>query len=202
MDLVVTQVLRDYPKAVVMLLTALSQQPWRDTRKCTYRPKSFADFLAFAGIPINHVAVKPVMAEEFYLLIHEPSTADEAERRLAQLFVGDQPLMRAQRSGNDLFCGCAINSVQESKSTIRRVDGAERPFADVMNMVHSIRSGRHHPDGAWWIRAGRHRVVTERVPLTIVAPTVLAHFGVEPPSQMRGAPLAGIGSSGWAATPA
>ena len=38
-------------------------------------------------------------------------------------------------------------------------------------------------------RTGWHRVVTEKVPLTDVAPTILAHFGVAQPAHLRGRPL-------------
>ena len=56
-------------------------------------------------------------------------------------------------------------------------------------MVHTMRSGRHHPDGVLWIGAGHHEVVEERVPLVDIAPTILAHFGVEQPEPMQGRPL-------------
>jgi hypothetical protein len=196
MDRVVTRVLNDYPDAVVMLLTALSQQPWAETTKCTFRPRSFTDFLAFAGVPSGRVEVKPVMAEEFHLLASDPSTTDDVERRLKALFVEDRPLVHVERSGNNLYCGCAITTVEGLESTIHRTtDGVTCRFADLLHMVHSMRSGRHHPDGAWWIRTGQHRVLDQSVPLTAVAPTVLAHFDVELPSAMEGDPLVGLESS-------
>lgn len=37
-----------------------------------------------------------------------------------------------------------------------------------------------------WIRTGDHRTVPERVPLTDVAPTILARFGVPRPEHMKG----------------
>jgi predicted AlkP superfamily phosphohydrolase/phosphomutase len=52
-----------------------------------------------------------------------------------------------------------------------------------------MRSGRHHPDGVLWVRNGRHEVVSEKVPLTDIAPTILEHFGVECPAHMSGRPL-------------
>jgi predicted AlkP superfamily phosphohydrolase/phosphomutase len=56
-------------------------------------------------------------------------------------------------------------------------------------MIHTMRSGRHHPDGALWVRNGRHEVVPGRVPLTDIAPTVLAHYGIDQPDHMEGRPL-------------
>jgi hypothetical protein len=64
-----------------------------------------------------------------------------------------------------------------------------RPFADLFYMIHTMRSGRHHPDGVLWWRTGRHRLLPDRVPLTDIAPTVLDHFGVAAPAPMRGQSL-------------
>ena len=72
---------------------------------------------------------------------------------------------------------------------VRRGTGASREFEEVFYRIHTMRSGRHHPDGVLWDRTGSHRVVPGKVPLTDVAPTLLAHFGVEPPPAMRGRPL-------------
>ncbi len=72
---------------------------------------------------------------------------------------------------------------------LRRSDGARRPFGELFNMVHSMRSGRHHPDGVLWIRNGRHCLVENKIPLTAIAPTILAHFGLRPPPCMKEKPL-------------
>ena len=39
MDLILGRLLRDYPDATLKLCTALSQQPWVETTKCTFRPR-------------------------------------------------------------------------------------------------------------------------------------------------------------------
>jgi hypothetical protein len=81
-----------------------------------------------------------------------------------------------------------VNDPAALDRTVRR-EGAGRRFGELFYMIHTMRSGRHHPDGVLWWRNGRHRVVEERVPLTAVAPTILAHFGVAPPPHMRTLPL-------------
>jgi hypothetical protein len=43
-----------------------------------------------------------------------------------------------------------------------------------------MRSGRHHPAGAFWMRDGSpHRVEREPVALETIAPTILRMFGIE-----------------------
>ncbi len=56
-------------------------------------------------------------------------------------------------------------------------------------MIHTVRSGRHDPTGALWVRNNHHQIVTDKVPLIDVAPTLLAHFGVDQPEHMAGRPL-------------
>jgi hypothetical protein len=186
MDYLLGRLMRDYPQAQLMLCTALSQQAWTDTTKCTFRPTNFEGLLKFAGVTGG--TVKPVMAEEFHLECRDEAAAAQAEQRLAELTVNGEPLMKVQRTGRDLFAGCRVTDVTVLEQRVQH-GGESRAFRDLFYMVHTMRSGRHHPDGVFWVRDGRHRVVDERVPLTAVAPTVLAHFGVSIPARMRQEPL-------------
>jgi hypothetical protein len=77
----------------------------------------------------------------------------------------------------------------QDRPIIRQSDGARQRFSELFNLVHTMRSGRHHPDGVFWVRDGHHHVHRDKVPLTAVAPTLLAHFGVAPPETMREEPL-------------
>ena len=107
------------------------------------------------------------------------------------LVVDDEPLMSVKLEGSSVFAGCrATDTAVLDRSVRRRSEpGAVRRFGDLFYMIHTMRSGRHHPDGVLWVRNGRHQVVRERVPLTDIAPTILAHFGVGIPAHMRGRPL-------------
>ena len=73
--------------------------------------------------------------------------------------------------------------------TLLAESGGGARFDELFYMIHTVRSGRHHADGVLWVRNGRHEVVAEKVPLTDVAPTLLAHFGVAQPDYMGGRPL-------------
>jgi hypothetical protein len=190
MDRLVGRALRDYPDTRIMLCTALSQQPWKETTKCTFRPIRFQSFLDFARVPVAAAQVKPVMAEQFHVQCDTQETAAVAETRIRDLDVDGQPLMIVRRDGANLFTGCRFTDAAVlGRTVIRRDDGAARPFAELFHMIHTLRSGRHHADGAFWVRTGRHRRVADKVPLTDVAPTLLAQFGVRPAASMRGKPL-------------
>jgi len=197
MDRLLGRFMADYPDATLMLCTALSQQTWSDTTKCTYRPRQFETFLEFARVRVEGATIKPVMAEQFHVECFSPQEAELAETRFRDLFVEEEPLMTVRREGSNLFAGCRVtNTAVMDRPVLRRSDGAHRPFGDLFHMVHSMRSGRHHPDGVLWIRPGASGTCprpghTEeiKVPLTAIAPTILAHFGVRPPPYMRANPL-------------
>jgi hypothetical protein len=190
MDQLIGRFLRDYPDAVLMLCTALSQQPWIETTKCTYRPKKFEALFEFARVAVDSSAVKPVMAEQFHVECADEDAAAQTELRFRELVIDDQPLMAVKREGQKVFAGCRVtDQAVLDRPVTRRSDGGRRRFGDLFYMIHSMRSGRHHPDGVLWVRNGRHEVVSEKVPLTDIAPTILDHFGVECPEHMSGRSL-------------
>lgn len=190
MDRLLGRFMADYPDALLMLCTALSQQTWSETTKCTYRPRQFETFLEFARVRVDGASIKPVMAEQFHVECFSSEQAELAENRFRDLFVEEEPLMAVRREGSSLFAGCRVtDTAVMDRPVSRRSDGACKPFGDLFRMVHSMRSGRHHPDGVLWVRNGRHQVVNDKVPLTAVAPTVLTHFGLRPPSYMKEEPL-------------
>jgi hypothetical protein len=190
MDRLLGRFMADYPDARLMLCTALSQQTWTDTTKCTFRPRQFESFLEFARVRVDGASIKPVMAEQFHVECFSPQEAELAETRFRDLFVEEEPLMTIRREGSSLFAGCRVtDTAVMDRPVMRRSDGARRAFGVLFHMVLSMRSGRHHHDGVLWVRNGRHRVAEEKVPLTAVAPTILAHFGLRPPSYMKENPL-------------
>ena len=191
MDALLGRMFRDYPGATLMLCTGLSQQPWLDTTKCTYRPVNFAEFLNYAGVSLPSEAIKPVMAEQFFLECGSADVAQKTQMRLEELRLDGEPLMSVQREGTSLFAGCSITRADVSDSRVRgAADAGTVRFGDFFHMVHSMRSGRHHPDGVFWVRTGKHAVVSQKVALTTIAPTILAKLGVKAPAHMSSAPLA------------
>jgi hypothetical protein len=191
MDRLIRRAMADYPDATLVLCTALSQRPWVETTKCTFRPRSFEALLAFAGIDAGAATVKPVMAEQFHLLFSSAERCAQAEAGLRALSVGERPLMTVRREdATSLFCGCDVNDARAAQqAVVRQPDGARIGFGELFYMIHTMRSGWHDPRGLLWIGGGRHETVKDRVPLTDIAPTVLGLFEVPQPAHMRGASL-------------
>jgi hypothetical protein len=176
----------DFPNARLVFATALSQAPW-DTTKCTYRPRDFDRLLEALGVDPSRVAVEPVMAEEFVLSFPDEATADETMRRIKESRIGDEPLFRSkQNEPLRAWVGCAINDWHAAGQAVATFPGGRRErFDKLFYRIHSIRSGRHHPDGCFWVTSAAPRRVDEKLPLTSVAPTILRLFGVEAPSYMK-----------------
>lgn len=190
MDALLGRMMKDYKDALLILCTALSQQAWRETTKCTYRPKNWEAFLGFAGLPLQNLEVKPVMAEQFHLECSDEESAKQVEDKLGRLTLNGTKIMTTTRNDRSVFAGCALHRhVSNDEQVIRTTDGSMVRFVELFHLVHTMRSGCHHPDGALWVRNGRHRLIEGRVPLTDIAPTVLKHFDVPQPSYMRGEPL-------------
>jgi hypothetical protein len=190
MDRLLGRFMADYPDAILILCTALSQQTWSDTTKCTFRPRQFDTFLEFARVRVDGASIKPVMAEQFHVECFSTEQAELAENHFRDLFIEDEPLMAVRREGSSLFAGCRVTDTAVlDRPVLRRSDGAQRRFGELFHMVHSMRSGRHHPDGVLWICNGHHHIVEDKVPLTAIAPSILAHFGVQRPPCMKEKPL-------------
>ena len=186
-------------EAVVILCTALSQQPcvvYDDSGgKVLYRPRDFRAFLAFAGIDQKH-RVSPVMAEEFHLYVEDRRELERIEALLARLTVDGRPAIRVRaREENGLLLGCGLFHEVPPDARLQRADSAASvPFFDLFYRIEGVKSGMHHPDGILWIRdpARAHHVTEEKVPLTTIAPTVLDLFGVPVPEFMRGGRLKSV----------
>lgn len=190
MDRLLARFMADEPEALLILCTALSQEPWVDTTKQTFRPRDFAALFAFAGIDIDPGAVKPMMAEQFQVELPDAARAARAEAALNDLTIDGQRVLTVQRTAATLQAGCmSARAVTAGEEVRRALDNATRPFHELFYPIHTTRSGRHHRDGVLWIRTGEHRTFPERVPLTDVAPTVLARFGVPQPDYMQGRAL-------------
>ncbi|OBB35357.1 hypothetical protein [Mycobacterium sp. 852002-51961_SCH5331710] len=184
-DQLIGRFLVDFPNDRLIFATALSQKPW-DTTKCTYRPKDFDRLLRVMDLDPSRASIAPVMAEEFLLSFSDQAAADEGMTRLAGSRVGEQPLFRFEQADPlRVKVGCAINEWSPDLRVITLPNGEHVPFDDLFYRIHTIRSGRHHPDGCFWVQCSTPHKRGEKIPLTAVAPTVLRLFGVDPPTYMK-----------------
>jgi len=190
MDRILGRVLDDYPDAVLVLCTALSQEPWTDATKQTYRPRDWEGLLRLAGCSTSRVDVRTVMAEEFVLTFPDAATATAADEAFGRLTAEQRPLMKFVQDGAVLVGGCAINEAGAAQWPVEGApDGSATVLGELFTPIHTVRSGRHSRDGALWFRTGRHVVHDEPVGLERIAPTVLGLFDVAPPPAMTGTPL-------------
>jgi hypothetical protein len=189
-DGIVGRVLKDYPDSIVVFCTALSQVPWTDTQKVTYRPHDMQELLRFAGIDSDRVNIFPVMAEEFHVKCQDEEHARDVAERLRDVKVEGAAAMFARIDGESVLAGCSIFTVQEQKKVATsRANPVGVKFDELFYMIHTMRSGKHARPGMLWIRSGRHAVASEPVSIAAIAPTILSAMGVRPPSHMRARPL-------------
>lgn len=190
MDRILGRMMKDFPDTTLVLCTALSQQPWTDATKQTYRPRSWAALLELVGYSESDVTVQPVMAEEFIVTFASPAEAEVAREKFAALSLEGEPLMKLKVHDDALYAGCDItrSGVMNQRIT-GTVDGSEPTMGDLFTPIHTVRSGRHDSSGVLWFRTGQHAVHQEPVGLEDIAPTVMRLLGVEQPEHMRGRAL-------------
>lgn len=194
-DRLIQRFLSDFPDDRLVFVTALSQQAW-DTTKSSYRPQNFDQLLELVGIDRSRATVEPVMAEEFFLSFPDSAATDEAVARLNDCRIDDLPLFNMQRNeALRVKASCAFNGWSPYPGLVTMPDGKQVPFSELFYRIHGVRSGRHHPDGCFWVQSSVPRKVVEKIPLTSVAPTVLRLFGVEAPSYMKEPPVELAGES-------
>jgi hypothetical protein len=178
-------------EATVILCTALSQQACLTYEgrggKAFARPRDVDALLSFAQIG-GHPKVTPVMSQNFHLAFGDTADAVMAERRLRSLRLdGDRPAMNVERRGNDVHAGSVNVATIPDDAVMTAEDGRTVGYFEIFYRVEGMKSGMHHPDGALWVRRPNHHhaVFSKKVPLTAVAPTVLAAMGLPRPPTMR-----------------
>lgn len=189
--------LADETGSTLMLCTALSQQPFVQADasggKHVYRPHDFGELVDRLGLrDVDQIA--PVMAEQFHLYFAGEAAAAAASARLGDCTVEGIPAFATRVVGTDVFTGCSIHHQLPPDAQLRTPDGREHRFADLFYRSDTTKSGYHHPDGMWWVRTGRHRVLDEPVSLRAVAPTILDLVGLDAPATMECPPVDVLGS--------
>ncbi|MGH9661778.1 MAG: hypothetical protein ACRD96_24740, partial [Bryobacteraceae bacterium] len=107
------------------------------------------------------------------------------------LKMNGSPVMMARRNGAEVFAGCKVFTSVPRAARVESPQGAFR-FYEHFYDCHLVKSGMHHPDGILWIRTPqRHGLGGQatRVPLTNVAPTLLALCDLPQPEFMKGKPV-------------
>jgi hypothetical protein len=177
-------------ETTVVLCTALSQQPCLNYEqsggKKYYRAEDPKRLLKFAGI-CRDFTYTPVMSEQFRVYFQSELDAAEACSKLEALRVGSRAALWSSREGTEILAGCCIFEEVSDDSVLRTTQGGqEARFHDLFYLVDGMKSGMHHPDGIFWVRTPtrQHQVHEHKIPLTRVAPTILAMCGLSKPAFM------------------
>ncbi len=183
---------------VLIFSTALSQQPcliYEDSGgKTFYKAHSVSQVMRFAGVTERYT-YSPIMSDEFYLEFEDEVKASEAIPQLLSLSVEGKPALTVTQFGTRLLVGCGIITQVPADATLYSAATEARvPFFQMFYQGGGLKSGMHHPDGMLWIRMPdrMHSVVTAKVPLTSVAPTILRLLDVTPPESMKTDELLGL----------
>ena len=166
----------------LVFATALSQQPYLKYEAIGghhfYRPREVAKLLE--RLHIAPERVEPVMTHQFLARFRTEAEKKDAERRLAAVTCdGARVFGFDEADPLSLYFGCQLRTQLAADAKLD-LGGNEPPltFFTLFYQIEGMKSGRHHPDGCLWIRRGQHRVVTEKVSILDVLPTVLSFFGV------------------------
>lgn len=180
----------------LVLLTALSQQPMLthedDGGRQIFRHRDIGGLLAFAGVEPGW-EYAPIMSQQFLLHFASEDAAAAAAAKIEGLRLSDgrQP-MWARRTGVTLDAGCMIEQIPaEETQVLSTASNAARGFFELFYPLEALRSGKHHPDGVFWVHGPgiAPQRLTDRVSLRAVAPTLAALAGVE--GEFVFAPLVG-----------
>ncbi|HWL09302.1 MAG TPA: hypothetical protein VNQ76_12920 [Planctomicrobium sp.] len=197
MDRVVGRILKLDPKATIVLLSGLGQQPYTKMEatggKLVFRlhNKSVLTDKLLLNKPglSGTYRYDPIMADEFFLRFDSTEQATIAAKALEafQLSNGKEAFT-ASVQGTDVIGQCRCREIPGKEAVITdTTDGRTIPFSEVFYRVDTVKSGFHHPDGLFWVRrpGQGHQVLSNRVSLTAVAPTVLDLLGVAKPESMK-----------------
>ncbi len=174
--------------ATLMFATALSQQPYLKYEASGghnfYRPRKVEALLDEIGV--HPASIFPVMTHQYLVNFRSEQERDAAESRLAEVEVEGQPVFNFDPTNEptSLYFGCGVNRRLSDDAVMRMSPRANagRPFFEQFYRIDALKSGRHHPDGCFWVAAGAHRRHAGKASILDVAPTILARFGVSVPA--------------------
>ncbi len=141
-------------QAVVILATALSQQPCllfeEKGGKHGYYVKDYAQLLKFAGVT-HSFRIAPVMSGQFWIYLDNESDAIDVQARLAALRVDGENAVRTRRENASVFTSCCIFRDLARDSALR-LEGSEQsaPFFSLLMPMRSSKAGCTIPTAFFW----------------------------------------------------
>ena len=116
------------------------------------------------------------MSEQFRVYFKDEADAADAARWLLALRVDGRVALYVRQEGEGLFVGCDTLWELPDDTMLTVADSDRRvPFFGMFYRIAGLKSGMHHRHGMLWVRHPdkRHRIHEVRVPLTVIAPTIL-----------------------------
>jgi hypothetical protein len=171
--------------ATLMFATALSQQPYLKYEHVGghhfYRPRNVEALLAVLGVRASNLF--PVMTHQFLAQFPDAAARDLAQEQLSELAYDGLCVFEFQtkpQEPNALYFGNQIHSLAPQEAVLETAGAlpASTRYYDLFYKIDEIKSGRHHPDGCFWIGTGTHRMHQEKVSILDILPTVLGRFGL------------------------
>jgi len=171
----------------LVMMTALSQQPltrYEDSGgKQLFKAKEPIEFLRFAGVTAN-AKYEPVMAEEFRYVFDSAQEAEQAQEKLLAIKINDEAVIRCRQDGVELFLACAIIHPPADAAEMTTADGKTSRFDAMFYPMLNVKSGRHHPDGMFWLRrpTAKHREMAGKLPLRRTTATLASLASLDAPT--------------------
>ncbi|WP_149541341.1 alkaline phosphatase family protein [Siccirubricoccus phaeus] len=165
--------------AMLVLSTALSQQPNPGAGRRYYRPSDAEALLARMGVQPE--LLLPVMAHQYSATFPDAAATEAARTRLAAAHLEGRPLFTFDPAPeNTLFFGCGIgvDLPPDAQLSLARDSNATLPFFEHFYRVPHIKAGMHHPDSVLWFKTGHHAVHPGRCSILDIFPTLLEYYGV------------------------
>ncbi|MCH9050008.1 MAG: hypothetical protein IIA72_02840 [Proteobacteria bacterium] len=165
------------------LATGLSQQPYLDAEdrggQHYYRPKDVSRLLSELGIGCTDI--EPIMTHQYMLRFPSAEVAEPVRRILAGYQLDGVSVFQADLTDSGaIYFGCWLHHDVPGDAVMTHREGREpKVFYQVLYKLDAVKSGRHHPDGMFWIQADRHQVYGEKISILDIFPTILDFFGVE-----------------------
>ncbi|WP_342618747.1 hypothetical protein [Rhodoferax sp. GW822-FHT02A01] len=170
--------------ATLVFATALSQQPFLKYEATGgqhfYRPRRVEDLLKSLGLAWTELA--PVMTHQYVMHFANAAMRNVAEQRLRAVTVDGVEVFRIEPTNTEtsLYFGCKLNQKIASDAQLNLgVGQSATPFFGVFYRIEEIKSGRHHPDGCFWVKSGRHTQHPQKVSILDIAPTLLGMLQVD-----------------------
>lgn len=190
-------VLAKEQNATLMMMTALSQQPFLKYEdrggQHFYRLHNVDTFLRRLGI--ETVKVDPTMTHQYLARFSSADVAQAAKERILKLRVEDGRTVfdfaPVEEHPDGLYFGCQIsNQLPDDAVIIDDTNNEPIPFSKLLYKIEAIKSGRHHPDGALWIQTGQHQLHNDKPSILDILPTQLGMLGIDTkPEGVRGQSL-------------